>query len=292
MYWNQEKTEWALGPLSVVSEIRSEPYVAYKEISYKIQRVGSTISGFSWDTGTSQWNVFSATTAAPLPSYSAVYVSLEGGETNGFQEFNFSADGGLPYSHGGGITSAYYVSAYYYSSSFDYEVDTIISYTKDKQYTSAYANIIGSTIYVLNTSAITDNFVSALYSATSANGYNLFLIDSVLSNFISSAGQFSACSATIRNSTFNINGSSATYIVIVNENSQYNWIQPTPINYPFHRSNVMYGKDINYILVNKKMLRPFNGITVPSNPGYGYPTYPNYETGLFGYSRKDYLRND
>lgn len=158
------------------------------------------------------------------------------------------------------------------------------TYLKEIQYTSAVANFIGSTIYVPSgTSAIADNTTS---------GYNLYLIDSVLSNFISSAGTLSSCSATIYNCAFNANGSSATFIVIINNENQYNWVAPVDVDYPFNILNIMYGKDMNYINANTKMLRPFSGISATPNPGHGYDTYPNYETGLFGYSRKNYVRND
>jgi hypothetical protein len=77
---------------------------------------------------------------------------------------------------------------------------------------------------------------------------------------------------------------------VVEVNNQYDWTPPTDINYPFHKSNEMYGKDINYILANKKKLKPFAGITDPPNSGYGYPDYLNYPTGLFGYLRNQYER--
>ena len=71
--------------------------------------------------------------------------------------------------------------------------------------------------------------------------------------------------------------------------SQFNWNPPN--DYPFTYNNDLYNKDIDYIIINKKKLKPFEGITVPPNPGKNYPNYSNYETGLFGYSRKDYQLN-
>lgn len=71
------------------------------------------------------------------------------------------------------------------------------------------------------------------------------------------------------------------------QESQFNWTPPT--NYPFTKSNELYDKDINYIRANKKKLKPFDGITVPPNPGYNSSAYPGYETGLFGYYRNEYI---
>ena len=68
--------------------------------------------------------------------------------------------------------------------------------------------------------------------------------------------------------------------------SQFNWTPPS--DYPFTKNNDLYDKDIDYIRANKKKLKPFSGITAPPNPGYNFSAYPGYETGLFGYSRKDY----
>lgn len=76
-------------------------------------------------------------------------------------------------------------------------------------------------------------------------------------------------------------------ILSINE-SQFNWAPPT--DYPFTPNNDLYDKDINYIRNNKRKLKPFSGISATPNPGYNYSTYPGYETGLFGYPRKDYLR--
>ena len=54
----------------------------------------------------------------------------------------------------------------------------------------------------------------------------------------------------------------------------------------------MYGQNMSYIIANQKMLKPFAGISATPNPGHGYPTYPNYETGLFGYLRALYQRSN
>ena len=75
---------------------------------------------------------------------------------------------------------------------------------------------------------------------------------------------------------------------MINNNNQFEWVPPT--DYPFTPNNILFDKDINFIIDNKKKLKPFNGIDTPPNPGKNAPTYPEYETGLFGYSRKDYKR--
>jgi hypothetical protein len=61
--------------------------------------------------------------------------------------------------------------------------------------------------------------------------------------------------------------------------------------YPFTQGHANYLKNLTYIIENKYELKPFQGMTVPPNPGINYPTYPGYPTGLFGYSRKDYAPN-
>ena len=43
---------------------------------------------------------------------------------------------------------------------------------------------------------------------------------------------------------------------------------------------------------NRYKLKPFDGIEVPPNPGYGVSAYNKYETGLFGYNRNEYRRKD
>ena len=59
--------------------------------------------------------------------------------------------------------------------------------------------------------------------------------------------------------------------------------------YPFSIGSDFYRKDIIDIFRNKGELSPFKHIKCPPNRGYGFPEYINYETGLFGYPRVDYI---
>jgi len=157
---------------------------------------------------------------------------------------------------------------------------------------SAGSNIIGSTIY-LSGDGWSDYFNSATYSAFDQSDYDVSIIDSVITNLTKETSeQFSACGLILMNSTFSNSYStiSGNFTVETNDENQFGWIPPT--DYPFTPSNALYNKDIDFINSNKKYLKPFDGITAPPNPGRNYYTYPNYETGLFGYSRKDYDRGE
>jgi len=159
--------------------------------------------------------------------------------------------------------------------------------SSDTLVTSAISNIVGSTIY-LNGTGWDDVFSSATYLSASQQRYNLQLVDSVIVNLTSAAtSSFSGCNVVAEYSTFNNSESeiSSTFSASF-DNCQFSWDEPS--DYPFTPSNALYDKDIDYINDNKKKLRPFSGITTPPNPGKNYDTYPNYETGLFGYQRKDY----
>jgi hypothetical protein len=154
--------------------------------------------------------------------------------------------------------------------------------------TSASANIMGSTIY-LSGHNWQDNFNSNTFSATSQLSYNLNIIDSVMVNFQKeTSAYFSAANVTMYHNTVNLSRNilSADFNPIMASN-QFSWNPPT--NYPFTPDNILYAKDINYILNHKTQLKPFANISAPPNPGFYYDTYPNYETGLFGYSRKNYV---
>lgn len=54
---------------------------------------------------------------------------------------------------------------------------------------------------------------------------------------------------------------------------------------PFAHYDDFYLKNSKYLLRYRKRLAPFDDITCPPNPGYGFPEYEYYPTGLFGYSR-------
>jgi len=155
---------------------------------------------------------------------------------------------------------------------------------------SASSSIIGSTLYISSGNGWKDNFDSNTFSAVSASSYIMEITDSVITNFTTiTSSDFSACSVARYNSTFNRKAVdiSANFKTCADENCQYEWNSPT--DYPFTPNNDLYDKDINYIRTNKKKLRPFNEITIPPNPGKNAPNFLNYETGLFGYYRNQYI---
>ena len=67
--------------------------------------------------------------------------------------------------------------------------------------------------------------------------------------------------------------------------NQFDFVFPT---FPFTVQSDLYNKSFDYIMENKMKLSPFSGMMCPANPGYGAPTYNNYENGLWGYSRSLY----
>ena len=59
--------------------------------------------------------------------------------------------------------------------------------------------------------------------------------------------------------------------------------------FPFTEESPFYKKDINYVIKHRDDLSPFSNIYCPANPGYEFSAdYPEYETGIFGNSRKVY----
>lgn len=73
--------------------------------------------------------------------------------------------------------------------------------------------------------------------------------------------------------------------------NQTNGMINYPTIHPFTPGHPNYLQNLSYVIANKYQLKPFNGIATPPDPGRNYPTYPSYTTGLFGYSRKDYVPN-
>lgn len=75
-----------------------------------------------------------------------------------------------------------------------------------------------------------------------------------------------------------------------NFKNQYSW-DSVDLNgdYPFTSGNHLYDKDIFYVIKNKSDLSPFNNLSCPANPGYGFSAYPLYETGIFGFPRAEYI---
>jgi len=61
-----------------------------------------------------------------------------------------------------------------------------------------------------------------------------------------------------------------------------------PSDFPFLKDTRAYEQTIEWLLENPTVLSPLSAIEFPPNPGHGYPTYPDYDTGLFGNSRQGY----
>lgn len=151
---------------------------------------------------------------------------------------------------------------------------------------SANSNIIGSTLY-LSGNGWTDDFDSSEYSSQTT--YDMQLQDCVITNISPSAvGEFSNTNWYIYHCTFNDSHADVTsnYNLLQDVSNQYDWNSPS--DYPFTSNNDLYDQNIDFINNNKIKLRPFDNIGKPPNPGYGYDSYTNYDTGLFGYNRKDY----
>jgi hypothetical protein len=155
--------------------------------------------------------------------------------------------------------------------------------------TSAFSSINGSTIY-LSGSEWKDNFSSATFSAVNQQRYNLIITDSVLVNLTRETNSdFSGCDIKLSHCVFNLSKTSmdSEFISIKRLACQSNWNPPS--NFPFRYGNDLFNQNITYINNNKTKLKPFSGINTPPNPGQNYNTYEGYETGLFGYLRKDYV---
>ncbi|MFW6319809.1 MAG: hypothetical protein ACOC1L_06445 [Bacillota bacterium] len=76
------------------------------------------------------------------------------------------------------------------------------------------------------------------------------------------------------------------FTVSADVDNQFEW--DAPDDYYFTVDNKLYDKDLEWLNNNKRELRPFTGIERPPNPGVGYPTYSEYDEGLFGESRENY----
>lgn len=62
-------------------------------------------------------------------------------------------------------------------------------------------------------------------------------------------------------------------------------------SFPLIPNNELYDSDLLEIYKNKHLFSPFGNINCPPNPGFNFPTYNNYETGLFGYPRTEYINS-
>jgi len=74
-------------------------------------------------------------------------------------------------------------------------------------------------------------------------------------------------------------------------NNQWEYNRKSPSTFPFEKGDHFYNRDFNYVLENKGLLAPFEGIECPANPGWGYPDYHKYKYGLWGYPRATYRNN-
>jgi hypothetical protein len=72
-------------------------------------------------------------------------------------------------------------------------------------------------------------------------------------------------------------------------NNQYSWDFVDYDIFPFLSGSDLYNKSLSYVILNKDKIEPFEGISCPANPGYGFSAYSEYETGLFGYNRSEYI---
>jgi len=152
-----------------------------------------------------------------------------------------------------------------------------------------YPNISVSGVDVEGCTIYSENGFSDL---NTFSAYNFKITDSVITGFTSSASTSSFLSANcyLYNDTFRETSAyiDSYFILSANENCQFGWSLPT--DYPFLKGDSGYNQTLSWLLMNKEILVPFSGITTPPNPGKNYDIYKNYETGLFGYSRKDYVR--
>lgn len=212
--------------------------------------------------------------AGSVESDACLYSDGDGGtDMWGTGELYWQAETGFPYTWTSGVSST--------TSGVDSPGYII---------TSANSDLIGCTIYQ-DGDGWKDSFNSATFSGVGQTQYNMNLVDSVFTNFSAdSSNDFSACNTIIKNCAFTNESSavSSDFNVSSTINSQYGWT--TPSDYPFTKSNALYNQNIDYINNNKSKLAPFDGISAYPNPGYNYSAYPGYDTGLFGNSRKDYLR--
>lgn len=152
-----------------------------------------------------------------------------------------------------------------------------------------YVNIIGSTLYTDWEFSFCGNINFCGQTTYSAN-----MVDSVITGFkkLTNPSHTTSANLYIYNCTFDraFSAISADFTVSANVDSQYSWIPPVTASYPFLYGNQCYKQNIDWLLLNKSLLKPFSGISAVPNPGKGYDTYEGYTVGLYGNSRKDYVR--
>jgi len=74
-----------------------------------------------------------------------------------------------------------------------------------------------------------------------------------------------------------------------NYENQFSWVSSAAEDFPFTFQNHMYDKKLLYVIKNKDELEPFDGVFCPANPGYNFSDYSGYDTGIFGFSRAEYI---
>jgi len=260
----------------VESDAAALPFTAYAFLYGRIEILSGVASASYSLTSGATWVPYSNTVPLSSCSYS---VSGEGSSKGLLSFINISAIGvdkdesGLPYDDAVSGTSAVYTSAYYLTSG------------------TGNINIIGCTIYT-DTGFETGRVYSASSLSSMSGSFNIE--DSVIVG-LEALNDTSAVTINMYNNTFNRaqTAIASDFNVSADSNNQYSWTPPT--NYPFVRSagsSYGYDQNLTWLSANPSIIAPFSGITTPPNPGYNSPEYPGYETGLFGYSRPDYIRPD
>ena len=179
-----------------------------------------------------------------------------------------------------GVGSKVYLDPYH----ADVSVVTCGTYDKEISATVANCYVVGSTVYAEN--GFRDNFISG---TGGVSAYDAYIVDSVIKNFKDETSAISAANTMIYNNAFtNTSGTMSAFDIVGNEDNQFEWVSPD--DWPFTYNNVCYGQDESWVLSNRRKLFPMNFISAVPNPGYGYPSYPGYETGIFGYLRRLYRR--
>ena len=73
--------------------------------------------------------------------------------------------------------------------------------------------------------------------------------------------------------------------------NQFDWEFSSVEGWPFTQNNRLYNASFVDVLRYKGDLSPFDYISCPANPGYGFSAYDCYNTGMWGYPRASYRNN-
>ncbi len=122
---------------------------------------------------------------------------------------------------------------------------------------------------------------------TGYNSANIKIIDSFFHNFSAYDNNLSTCNTEAYHSCFTNSAASNPNFTDIFSQYLFTGIR-TP--YPLTESHVGYQKPYSWFLDtnNRREFVPFLGITVPPNPGFNYPTYPEYDKSIGGYGRSSY----